>query len=284
MTLAETLREAEERLRAAGIDDPRLEAEVLLRHALAIPREALFARLRDELATADGAAFAALIDRRLGREPTAYIAGHKEFFGLEFACTPAALIPRPETELLVEYAIEWAGRREGAQHPLRIADVGTGGGANAVALARHVAAARIVAIDVSRGALLLARRNAAAHDVCGAIDIVRGSLLAPLSGRFDMIVANLPYIPTRTYRRLAPEIVKHEPEQALHAGARGTAIIEALLKQAPTRLRSGGLLLAEHAWNQGGVLREAARAVFPHASIETRRDLAGRERLLAVQT
>ena len=284
MTLAEALREAEERLRAAGIDDPRLEAEVLLRHTLAVPREKLFARLRDELAKADGAAFEALIERRLRHEPTAYIAGHKEFFGLEFACTPAALIPRPETELLVEYAIAWAGQRKGAQAPLRIADVGTGSGTIAVAVTRHVAAARIIAIDVSQDALLLARRNAAAHGVCGDIDTVRGSLLAPLSGQFDMILANLPYIPARTYRGLAPEIVEHEPKQALHAGARGTAMIEALLEQAPARLRSGGLLLAEHAWNQGGVLREAARAAFPHARIETRRDLAGRERLLAVQT
>ena len=289
VTLIEALRDAESRLRAAEIDDARLEAEILLCHALSLTREALFARLREPLLTDAHAAFESLLRRRLDHEPTAYIVGHREFYGLSFACAPAALIPRPETELLVEAALSWIDRWEQGRVPRptthdprpRIVDVGTGGGAIAVALAVHCPTTRIVAIDPSRQALTLARCNASANGVAGRIDFVQGELLTPLPGRFDLIVANLPYVPTRLYERLPPEIREHEPAAALHAGRRGTALIEALLAQA--RLHPGGLLLAEHAWNQGQRLREAARVAFPAAAIETRRDLAGRQRMLIVR-
>ncbi len=307
VTLTEALRDAESRLRDAEIEDARLEAEILLCHALSFTREALFARLREPLPTDAHAAFESLLRRRLDHEPTAYIVGHKEFYGLRLACAPAALIPRPETELLVESAIAWLedkeqspaprpatrpdGRTSGGDPPRRVAawprprivDVGTGNGAIAVALAVHHPTALIVAIDSSRQALALARCNAAANGVSRRIDFVQGELLTPLPGRFDLIVANLPYVPTRLYERLPPEIREHEPPTALHAGRRGTALIEALLTQAQARLHPGGLLLAEHAWNQGRRLREAARAAFPAAAIETRRDLAARQRMLVVR-
>ena len=295
MTLAETLHAATARLRAAAIDDARLEAELLLCHALGLSREALLTRLREPLPPAAQTAFEALLCRRLAREPTAYIVGHKEFYGLKLICTPAALIPRPETELLVDGAIDWLqGRTSRSSTPdVRplVADVGTGNGAIAVALAVRVPETRILATDTSRPALSLARRNAKAHGVAERIAFLQSDLLTPLrgpcpSGRrgFDLIVANLPYVPTRLYRKLAPEIRRHEPEAALHAGGRGTALIEALLAQAQALLQPGGLLLAEHAWNQGQRLREAARAAFPKAAIETKRDLTGRQRLLVVQT
>ena len=292
MTLAETLHAATARLRAAigaaAIDDARLEAELLLRHALGLSREALLTRLREPLPAAARSAFDALLRRRLAREPSAYIVGHKEFYGLKLVCTPAALIPRPETELLVDEAIDWlqgqtARRAITDRRPL-VADVGTGNGAIAVALALRVPEAGIVATDTSRPALTLARRNAKAHGVAERTAFLQGDLLTPLRGRFDLIVANLPYVPSRLYRKLAPELRQHEPEAALHAGRRGTALIEALLAQAGGPLQPGGLLLAEHAWNQGRRLREAARAAFPRAAVETKRDLAGRQRLLVVQT
>jgi len=293
VTLAEALHDAQARLRAAGIDDPGLEAELLLRHALGLGREALFAGLREPLPSAAGEAFEALLRRRLDHEPTAYIVGHREFYGLELACAPAALIPRPETELLVELALDWVkGRGQTAARlggsrvkELVVVDVGTGNGAIAVALAVHVREAHLVAVDSSRPALALARRNGAAHAVADRVAFVQGELLAPFprKGQFDVILANLPYVPTRLYEKLPPEIREHEPEAALHAGRRGTALIEALLASASARLRPGGLLLAEHAWNQGQRLREAARAAFPGAAVETKRDLAGRERMLAVQ-
>ena len=298
MTLAETLHDATARLRAAvdddaprlraaAIDDARLEAELLLRHALGLSREALLTRLREPLPADARTDFEALLRRRLAHEPTAYIVGHKEFYGLKLVCTPAALIPRPETELLVEEAIDWL--QEHTSRPSTpdprpfVADVGTGNGAVAVALAVRVPEARIVATDTSRPALALARRNAKAHGVAERIAFLQGDLLTPLRGRFDLIVANLPYVPTRLYRKLPPELRQHEPEAALHAGGRGTALIEALLARAPALLQPGGLLLAEHAWNQGQRLREAARAAFPHSAIETKRDLAGRQRLLVVR-
>ena len=295
MTLSETLHAAETRLRAAAIDDARLEAELLLRHALGLSREALLARLREPLPPEAQTAFEALLRRRLAREPTAYIVGHKEFYGLKLLCTPAALIPRPETELLVEEAIDWlqgrSSRSSTADPRPLVADVGTGNGAIAVALAVRVPEARILATDTSRPALTLARRNANAHGVAERIAFLQGDLLTPLRGPcpagrrgFDLIVANLPYVPTRLYRKLAPELRQHEPEAALHAGVRGPALIEALLARAPALLQPGGLLLAEHAWNQGRRLRETALAAFPNAVIETKRDLAGRPRLLVVQT
>ncbi|MDZ4278015.1 MAG: HemK/PrmC family methyltransferase, partial [Dehalococcoidia bacterium] len=195
MTLAEALRGAASRLREAAIEDPELEAEVLLRHALGISREALFARLQDTLAEPPQATFEALIERRLAHEPAAYITGHGEFFDLDLACTPAALIPRPETELLVELALAWVkAQGSGAKEPW-VVDVGTGNGAIAVALAVHAREAHVVAVDASRPALLLAQQNAAAHAVAERIAFVQGSLLNPCRGQFDVIVANLPYVP-----------------------------------------------------------------------------------------
>jgi len=285
-TFAHALRDAEARLRAAGIDDDaRLEAEVLLCHALGVSREQLFARLREPIADRRDA-FEALLRRRLAREPTAYIVGHKEFYGLDLACTPDALIPRPETELLVDEAIGWLsaekpGTRNKEQGRL-VADVGAGSGAIAVAV--RAPKIRVVAVDLSRPALALAHHNAGAHGVAGRVTLLQGDLLSALRGPFDLIAANLPYVPTHLYERLPPEIREHEPEAALHAGRLGTSLIEALLQQAPELLRPGGLLLAEHAWNQGRRLREAARAAFPDAAIETKRDLAGHERLLVVRT
>ena len=306
MTLAEALHHAQERLRSAGIPGAELEAELLLRHALGLSREALYARLQQALDPAAARSFEAMLARRLAHEPSAYITGHTEFYGLALACTPAALIPRPETELLVELALDWVkgqgslawvkgqGSRVKAGEEARdkgqgraparlVVDVGTGNGAIAVAIAVHAPRARIVGIDTSRAALALARRNAGAQGVAGRVLLAQGSLLAPVRGEVDVIVANLPYVPTRLYRALPPELREHEPEGALHAGRRGTALIERLLAEAPALLRPGGLLLAEHAWNQGRRLRETARVAFPRARIETQRDLAGRERALVVE-
>ncbi len=282
MNLAEALHDGSSRLGDAGIDDARLESEVLLRSSLGVTREEFYARLQEPLDPANEQDYESLITRRLAHEPTAYITGHREFFGLDFACAAAALIPRPETELVVETAIDWIKRREPPVEELRAIDVGTGGGAIAVALAKHVPELRIVATDISGDALAVARRNAAAHCVSARIDYIEGSLLEPVKGAFDLVVANLPYIPSRTYNALPPEIREHEPEVALLAGRRGTSVIEELLRQARGRLSSGGLLLAEHAWNQGRALRRAAADHFPTAEIESRRDLAGHERMLVV--
>lgn len=284
MTLAELLHQAETRLRTADIEDARLEAELLLRHAIGLTREALYASLRQPAPPQAPRTLEALLLRRLAHEPTAYIVRHKEFYGLELLCTPAALVPRPETELLVEEALAWLDRRgKNSDSPL-IVDVGTGNGAIAVALAAHASKANVVAIDTSRPALALACRNAEAHAVASRIEFVHGNMLTSLRTEADLIVANLPYIPSRLYGALPPEIQEYEPRDALHAGRRGTSVIERLLVEAAPLLKPDGLLLAEHAWNQGAKLREAARAAFRNARVETKRDLAGRERLLVVET
>ena len=283
MTLGELLRQAETRLRVGDIEDARLEAELLLRHASGLTREALYANLGQQATPDAPTALEPLLRRRLAHEPTAYIVGHKEFYGLELLCTPAALIPRPETELPVEEALAWLDQREqGSDSPL-IVDVGTGSGAIAVALAANAPNASVVASDTSRLALALARHNAAAHDVTSRIDFVQGDMLTWLRREADIIVANLPYIPSGLYRALPPEIREYEPRAALHSGRRGTAAIERLLVEATPLLKPDGLFLAEHAWNQGAKLRDAARTAFPMAHVGTKQDLAGRERLLVVE-
>lgn len=283
MTLAQALHRAEELLRAEGIEDAWLEAEVLLRYALGLDRHALFARLHEPITPDQQAAYQALLERRLAREPTAYILGRREFYGLELECTPAALVPRPETELLVEEALRIAESGVKGQETWEIVDVGTGNGAIAVALAVNLPSARITAIDVSAEALALARRNAARHGVAERISFVQGDLLSPLIAPVDLIVADLPYVRSGDWEALPLEIRDHEPRQALDGGPEGTAVLERLLRQAPSYLRLPGWLLAEIGDDQAARLGEVAAACFPGGRIEIKRDLAGLDRLLLVR-
>ena len=280
MKLAQALHEATEALRAAGIEDARLEAEVLLRHTLHLDRAHLYARLQGALSTEDQAAFHSLLARRLAREPTAYIVGRREFYGLDLETTPAALIPRPETELLVEETIARADRFE---RPL-IVDVGTGNGAIAVALAVHLPQAVLVAIDLSREALALAVRNARRHGVEGRISFLQADLLASLAQPADIIVANLPYVSSGDWEALPPEIREHEPRAALDGGTDGLREIERLLEQAPPCLRPGGSLLVELGPLQAAPALALARRCFPDAAARNLPDAAGLDRLLAVDT
>jgi release factor glutamine methyltransferase len=274
------LRRAQSRLAAFGIEDAALEAELLLSDALGVARTQLFAALDTVLTPAQREAFGALLERRLAHEPLAYITGHREFYGIDLLCAPDALIPRPETELLVELALEWVRGQGSRVRAATIVDVGTGTGAIAIAIAANAPEVRVIATDTSAAALALAARNARRAGVAGRIDFARGSLLGPIYGA-DVIVANLPYISDDVYATLPPEL-HHEPEPALRAGPCGTELIEALLAQGRDVLAPGGLLLAEHAWDQGALLRETAAALFPYAHIETRRDLAGLERALVI--
>ena len=280
MKLAQALHEATEALQAAGIEDARLEAEVLLRHTLHLDRAHLYARLQEALSPADQAAFHSLLARRLAREPTAYIVGQREFYGLDLETTPAALIPRPETELLVEEALARARRFE---RPL-IVDVGTGNGAIAVALAVHLPQAVLVAIDLSREALALAVRNARRHGAEGRIIFLQADLLAPLAQPADLIVANLPYVSSGDWEALPPEIREHEPRAALDGGPDGLREIERLLGQAPSCLRPGGSLLVELGPLQAAPALALARRCFPGAAARILPDAAGLDRLLAVDT
>ena len=280
MKLAQALHEATEALRAAGIEDARLEAEVLLRHALDLDCAHFYARLQNEMGLDDLVRFRGFLYRRLAREPTAYIVGQREFYGLDLETTPAALIPRPETELLVEEALARARRFE---RPL-IVDVGTGNGAIAVALAVHLPQAVLVAIDLSREALALAVRNARRHGAEGRIIFLQADLLAPLAQPADLIVANLPYVNSRDWEALPPEIREHEPRAALDGGPDGLREIERLLEQAPSCLGPGGSLLVELGPLQAAPALALVRRRFPGAAARILPDAAGLDRLLAVDT
>ena len=210
-------------------------------------------------------------------EPLPYVLGRWHFYGREFAVTPAVLIPRPETETLVEHALAWLRVHP---HRPRVADVGTGSGVLAITLAAENPTVRLTATDISPAALEVARRNARRHAVADRIAFVETDLLAALTGPFDLIVANLPYIPTAELAGLP--VVRHEPRQALDGGADGLAVLRRLLAQAQTRLAPGGALLLEIAADQGQAARAAAREAFPAAEIALYPDLAGRDRVLAV--
>ena len=282
MNVLEALRQGR-RLLPPVSEEPVLEAELLLRHCLSLDRTSLYSRLSSELSADQEQKYREVIRRRLIHEPTPYILGHKEFFGREFEVAPAAIIPRPETELLVELAVDHVDKRA-PQVELRIADVGTGCGCIAVSLAKALTGAEIVAIDASEEALELARRNAARHGVIRKITFACGDLLDALEEPADLIVANLPYIPTSEWRQLPPEIRDHEPRIALDGGPDGLQMIERLLQQAPVRLNPSGSLFAEIGDRQGRPAKAAARATFPEAAVKITPDLAGHDRVLEVHT
>jgi len=282
VNVLEALRQAR-RLLPQVSDEPELEAELLLRHCLGVDRASLYRLLTAELSEEEQQRFRDLVRRRLIHEPTAYIIGHKEFFGLDFEVTPVAIIPRPETEVLVELAIEAAHKKLLAD-ALPIADVGTGSGAIAVALASALPEGKITATDTSPEALELAQRNAARHRVDKRIRFLQSDLLDTVPGRVDVLVANLPYVTTADWKALPPEIKDHEPREGLDGGPDGLRVIERLLEQAPARLSPSGVLLAEIGDMQGRAAKAAARAAFPEAAVKVMPDPSGRDRVLAVHT
>jgi release factor glutamine methyltransferase len=282
-TLRDSLLQVRDRIAAAGSDEAHLEAELLLAHALGIDRTHLYQRLDEQLPLDAAAPFEALVRRRLSHEPIPYIVGHKEFYGIELEVTPAAIIPRPETETLVEIAVDFARPRITGRE-FRVADVGTGCGAIAVALALELPEAEISAIDVSAEALALARRNAERHGLADRVRFLEGDLLAPLGEPADVIVANLPYVLSADFEAGPPEIREHEPRLGLDGGPDGLRLIDRLLREAPPKLRPGGALFAEIGEGQGQPARDLAAAAFPSARIEVRKDLSTLDRVLAVLT
>jgi release factor glutamine methyltransferase len=271
---ADLLREAEGALGAEGIETARLDAEVLLAAAMDADRAALYRRLREGAAEPVRRRFESAVARRCGREPVAFITGVREIWSLPIRVTPATLIPRPESELLVASTLEMVAGRPAA----RIWDVGTGSGCLAVALAYELPRARIVATDVSHAALEVARRNAAALGVAGRIDFAGADLAAGLSPRrrFDLVVSNPPYVPED--ESLSPELA-WEPAGALCAGRDGLDVIRRLLPQAAARLGDGGFLVMELGFGQEqSVRRLATEAGF--AEVRIRADYAGIPRVL----
>ena len=257
-TVADRLAAARARLAAAGLppEEARFDAEVLVRHVLGWDRAALLAHGRDSERPGFADAVDQLLDRRAKREPVAQIVGHREFWGLDFELTRDVLVPRPETELIVEEALAFA-----KDHRLRqVIDVGTGSGCLAVAIASELPDVRMTAIDVSLPAIEVARRNAAVHGVDGRIEFHLGDVLEDVDGPADLIVSNPPYVPEHMAAQLAPEVIEYEPHAALFGGETGLEIIAALFQQASARLAADGRLVVEFGFDQRGAVERLAAA------------------------
>jgi release factor glutamine methyltransferase len=291
------LKEGIARLRAAHVPSETLAAEILLMHALGRDRTWLYTNPESLLDLAAGEKYFALIARRASGEPTQYLTGKQEFWGLEFEVTPAVLIPRPETEHVVEVALERLGARgikinmkTGAPSPpLRVEDVGTGSGCLAVALAHELPHAEIVATDISAAALDVARRNAARHAVsdrihfieCDLLGASSSSPLAPRPSSLDLIASNPPYVARNEVATLQREVRDHEPAAALFGGPTGVEIYARLIEQSAALLRPGGILVLELGYNSAGEVRKMFHVKQHWANVSITNDLAGIPRVLA---
>jgi release factor glutamine methyltransferase len=283
VTGQEALRRGVIALRAHGIEDAELEAEVLLRHVLQLDRAYLFLRLPDVIDAAQREEYERLIARRLAHTPTAYLTERREFYSMSFAVGPGVLIPRPETEHVVEAVLE-AGRALLAQRDrVTLVDVGTGSGAIALAIAKRLPALRVLATDISLAALAIAGVNAKRLRLAGRVTLLQGDLLQPISEPVDIVVANLPYIPTQVWATLPSEIRDHEPRQALDGGEDGLRVIDRLLIQSPAHVTPGGAVILEMQYDQASALSALVETRLPGASIEVRRDLAGHDRVAVVR-
>jgi len=280
MTVAEARRWAAALLADAS-ETARLDAEVLLAHLLGLGRAALYAVAADRcLSDAQARQYTQLVQRRLAREPVAYLIGRRVFYDIELAVDRRVLIPRPETELLIELALQWAAGIP--QKPLRVVDVGTGSGALAIVLARHLAHARVIAIDASSAALAVAAENMAAYGLGERVALVRSDLLTPISSSVDLIVSNPPYVPRGRLPSLPDDVRLYEPTEALDGGVGGLDVIQRLLNQAADRLATPGLLVVEIDATQGTAARELASTLWPRGCVDVRRDYAGLDRVLRV--
>jgi release factor glutamine methyltransferase len=264
-------------LQKNNIEDASLEAEILLRHLLGIDRARLFSDLDNPISPSQTDKLMELVERRRKGEPSAYITGYREFYGLDFKVNRHVLIPRPETELLVEKAINLAGK----YHISTIADIGTGCGAIAISLAVHLKKTTIFATDISAAALEAAAENCRRHNVTQRISLLRGDMLEPLPEPVDMIVANLPYV--RKSELTADSPLRFEPATALDGGEEGLDKIKALCRRAREKLNDNGILLLEIGQGQGEAVKSIIRNSFPAGLIETSKDLAGIERVVSLR-
>ena len=282
--VSRVMQHAARRLLSAGIDTGFLDAEVLLCHALAATREQVVLAANSLLSDSELRAYEALISRRIAREPTAYITGVREFWSLDFHVAPGVLIPRPETEILVEIALGLA-LEVGASQPRRIVDLGTGSGAIAVALASELADAEIFAIDLSAAALEAAKGNASRNHVAGKIKFLRGDLLAPLQvhQQVDLIVSNPPYIRHDDIDRLEPEVRCWEPRSALDGGWDGLDYYRLILPEAFHYLRPNGALAVEIGASLGKAVAALFKEVAGSAEVKIHHDYAGNERVVTAR-
>jgi release factor glutamine methyltransferase len=259
-------------------DTPGLDAQVLIAQSLAKPRSWVLAHPEAVITDEQQAIIQANLTRLKKGEPLPYVLGHWEFYGLDFLVTADTLIPRPETELLIDHALGWL-----RDHPSRRSglDIGTGSGCIAISLARHIPDLRIIAVDLSFPALIIARQNALQHGVLDQIDFIQADLVLASNNRFDLLCANLPYIPSDQLVQL--KIYGKEPRLALDGGPSGLDLIRRLIEAVPTLAAAGGLILFEIESSQGEPINNLASSVLPNAEVKVHIDLAKRDRLVSIQ-
>lgn len=285
-TVRDVLRAATAQLDRAGVDAPRTTARVLLAHVLGVSKEWLIAHDDHVLSPETQARFTALMQRVLDHEPLAYVIGHRPFYDLDLYVDARVLVPRPETEQLVDLAL--TALREVPSVPFACADIGTGSGAIAIAIAKHASRVRVLATDISRDALRVARQNAERYAVAARVVFVQADLLGAVWMLPPVIVANLPYVARAEIEVLPPEIRTHEPRVALDGGEDGLALVRRLLAQIAERVRAGRAeqwraAFLEIGATQGEAALSAARTLLPEARATLHRDLAGRDRVLVLQ-
>ena len=272
MTLGEALAFARKELTSRDVEDTGLEAEVLLRDILSIDRAQLYLRQKEQLTPEQEKTFKQLLESRLSGVPLAYVVKHREFYGLDFYVNQDVLIPRPETELLVEKALDIA-----INNAIRtVADIGTGSGIIAVTLAMKLPEVKIYATDISDKALAVALGNAKKHGVANSITFLKGDLSQPLPEPCDLIVANLPYV--RNEEIVRP--LAAEPRQALDGGIEGLDLIKRFCREVGSKLKPGGYVLMEIGQGQSAAVKELLYGLYPDAEIKIYKDLAGIERVV----
>lgn len=282
-TIGRALISARERLDEAGSPTASLDAQVILAYVLGVDRSWLFAHHEYTLSAEQANAYTELIARRIHHEPVAYLIGRKEFYGLDFQVDRRVLIPRPETELLVDAVLDFVTDR--AARSMVVADVGTGSGAIALAVAANAPHTQLYAIDLSQDALAVAQANVTQLDARQQVRLLHGDLVTPLPEAVDVIVANLPYISSVVYPKLDADVRDYEPKLALEAGPEGLDAIARLLQQAPRYLRPEGAIFLEISYDQGAAVLVLAKSLLPNTySISLRQDYHGHDRLITIMS
>jgi release factor glutamine methyltransferase len=277
LTIQEILSQVSQQLHQLSQTAP-LDAQVLVAHYLDKPRTWILAHPEALLNNTQCNEIIQAASRLKRGEPLPYVIEHWEFYGMDFHLTPAVLIPRPETELLVERGIRWL-RLHPPQH--KVVDVGTGSGCIGIALAKNIPELHLLLTDISSDALNVARFNAEKYSLLDRLEFVQADLLEGVAGPFDLICTNLPYIPTPMMRKLP--VAKREPWLALDGGLRGTQVISRLLEQARGKLVSGGLMLLEIESSQGKEVKSLAQAKYPASKVQVLRDLSGLDRYVEIE-
>ncbi|MDH3974075.1 MAG: peptide chain release factor N(5)-glutamine methyltransferase [Deltaproteobacteria bacterium] len=264
-----------------GIDTPRLDGELLLAHSLKMDRTHLYMNFDKPLNEDELAAFRGLVKRRAAREPLQYITGHQEFWSMEFKVSPSVLIPRPETELLVEEGAKAVKASFPECSAPEILDVGSGSGALTAALAKAVNGAHVTGVDISPEAVSLARENVESNGLSSSVTILEGDLFAPVADKlFHLIVSNPPYIPRGDLQGLQAEVSDFEPLSALDGGNDGLDFYRAIVHEAPQHLHPGGSFMVEHGEGQREAIAELFRNTGRFEAVESLKDLAGIDRVV----